>query len=109
MQVFIYITDIDEAVRPTAGSERMYLPLALHQLVMTFIYTLRMLHPFRIFQLISVIFHKISIFRTSKQLNVPMNSVIIPQSTSTSSQKLIANFEVQCPYCSINPLKLKLV
>ncbi|XP_021918959.1 uncharacterized protein LOC110829516 isoform X3 [Zootermopsis nevadensis] len=40
----------------------MYLPLALHQ---AFIYTLQMFHLFGIFHLISVIFHKISTFRTN--------------------------------------------
>ena len=67
MQIPIQITGVAGVTGSREGFQRIYLPLVFHNMGMMLIYTLQLLHPFRLFHLMSDILHKITTLKTSKE------------------------------------------
>lgn len=67
MQIPIHITGVTRATGPRGEFRRICLPLVIHNMGMVLIYTLQLLHPLRIFHLVSDILHKIITLKTSKE------------------------------------------
>lgn len=67
MQIPIHIAGVTGATGPRRGFRRICLPLVFHNMGMVLLYALQLLHPFRLFHLMSDILHKIITLKTSKE------------------------------------------